>query len=133
MFRFTIRDMLWLMVVVGLGVTLVVEHRRATLATMAWHYWEQEAQPKVETRLLETTSVCCHLIPLRQLAQHLSDVHDIPIALETDVDGDIQITCNEPKTTLRDGLTMLLSAHKLAFRVENEAVVIHNDARSSQP
>jgi hypothetical protein len=38
MFRFTIRDVLWLTVRVGLGVALAIEHRRATLATMAWHY-----------------------------------------------------------------------------------------------
>jgi len=35
MFRFTIRDILWLMVVVGLGVALAIEHRRFAAASAA--------------------------------------------------------------------------------------------------
>jgi hypothetical protein len=35
MFRYTIRDVLWLMVVVGLGVALGIEHRRFTATNAA--------------------------------------------------------------------------------------------------
>jgi len=35
MFRFTIRDVLWLTVVVALGVALWIEHRRFTAARLA--------------------------------------------------------------------------------------------------
>jgi len=36
MFRFTIRDVLWLTVVVALGVGWMVEHRRAAAREAAW-------------------------------------------------------------------------------------------------
>jgi hypothetical protein len=42
MFRFTIRDVLWLTVVVALGVALWLEHRRLLVAQFALH--EQQAE-----------------------------------------------------------------------------------------
>jgi len=42
MFRFTIRDVLWLTVVVALSVALVIEHRRFTGANSALHTEQAE-------------------------------------------------------------------------------------------
>jgi hypothetical protein len=43
MFRFTIRDVLWLTVVVALGVGWGVEHRRAAARDAAWEKCFQSA------------------------------------------------------------------------------------------
>jgi hypothetical protein len=122
MFRFTIRDLLWLMVVVGLGVALAIEHRRATLAEMAWHYWESQRNPQLE--LKKTTHISCSSMPLSHMADYLAQMHAIPIALDENVDGEIPITCKVTNEPLKTGLEKMLSPHNLDFRIDNGAIVI---------
>jgi hypothetical protein len=122
MLRFTIRDVLWLMVVVGLGVALAIEHRRATLAEMAWHYWESQRNPQLE--LTKTTHIECSEMPLGHIADYLSRMHAIPIVLDPEVNGEIQITCKATNEALNTGLAKMLSPHDLGFRIDNGAIVI---------
>jgi hypothetical protein len=60
MFRFTIRDVLWLMVVVGLSLALWAEHRhagelRTQLKSAWWHYgpgFRSGGSPEVDWSVL---------------------------------------------------------------------------------
>jgi hypothetical protein len=124
MFRFTIRDVLWLTVVAGLSVALAMEHRKATLAEMAWHYWEEKAQPKPERELNNFTHISCTSMPLKDVAEFLSQIHVTPIVLEPEVNGEIPITCNVANGRLRIGLKTMLAPHNLDFRIDNGAIVI---------
>jgi hypothetical protein len=124
MFRFTIRDVLWLTVVVGLAVTLALENRRATLNEMAWHYWEEKSQPKPERELNYFTHISCTSMPLKDMADYLSQMHVTPIVLDPEVNGEIPITCKVANESLRTGLETMLSPHNLDFRIDNGAIVI---------
>ena len=124
MYRFTIRDVLWLTVVVGLAVSLVIEHRRATLNEMAWHYWEEKAQPKPERELKNHTFISCTSMPLSDMAEYLSQMHTTPIVLGQEVNGDTPITCKVTGEPLKSGLEKMLSPHNLDFRIDNGAIVI---------
>jgi hypothetical protein len=133
MLRFTICDLLWLMVVVGLAITLAFEHRKATLAEMAWHYWEDKAQPKPNVELNKTTHISCTIAPLSHMADYLSQMHATPIVLAPEVDGEIQITCNVTNQPLRVGLEKMLSPHNLDYRIDNGAIVIQQRQEANSP
>ena len=55
MFRFTIRDVLWLMAVVGLGVAWGIEHRQLVVVRGAL-YTEQAERRIADLRALELQS-----------------------------------------------------------------------------
>ena len=124
MFRFTIRDVLWLTMVVGLAVTLAIEHRRASLNEMAWRYWEEKAQPKPERELKNHTYISCTSMPLHDMAEYLSQMHATPIVLDPEVNGEIPITCKVANEPLRIGLETMLAPHNLDFRIDKGAIVI---------
>ena len=49
MFRFTIRDVSWLMVVAGLSVALWIQHRKTAAASLQRKNWEQSARSVAHT------------------------------------------------------------------------------------
>ena len=53
MFRFTIRDVLWLTVVVALAVGWGVQHRRAAAREAAWETCFQSALERLSSRVQE--------------------------------------------------------------------------------
>ncbi len=122
MLRFTIRDVLWLTLVVALGVALAIEHRKATLAEMAWHYWESQRNPDLE--LNKTTAIVCSSAPLRDMADHISNMHMVPVVLDPEVNGDIPIACRVSNESLRAGLDKMLAPHDLRYRIKEGAIVI---------
>ncbi len=121
MLRFTIRDVLWLMVVVGMALGWWAEHQQTTLARLAWR---QRSRINVAEALAQTTTVDFVETPLLDVAEYFSSIHGIPVVLAAGVDGTKPITCKMGNVVLRDALKKVLSVHSLSFREKEGGLFI---------
>jgi len=122
MIRFTIRDVLWLMVVVGLSVALWIEHRQAIDLRIALR--EEQARNDAIAELNKRTMLYCIEMPLKDIAVYFSRLHNVPVVLALQVDRNTSITCNYANVSLRVALEGILTPHDLDFRVKDGSIVI---------
>src|SRR5262245_12806865 len=97
MIRFTIRDVLWLTVVVGMGVMLVIQHQKA-----------DAARKRVATELQRNTNIDFVQMPLSDAAVYLSMMHRVPVFFSDEVNEDVPVTAKFTNTPLRDALEGIL-------------------------
>src|SRR5436190_22276132 len=116
MFRFTVRDVLWLMVVVGLAVSLWIEHRQTTDMRIAWR--EEHERNDAIAELNKRTMIYCISMPLKDMAVYLSRLHNVPVVLASSVDRNTPITSNYTNVSLRVALEGMLTPLDLDFRVK---------------
>jgi hypothetical protein len=122
MFRFTIRDLLWLMVVAGLGVGWWMEHRQAIDLRVGLR--EEKARNDAVGELNKRTMIYCSSMPLKDVALYLSRLHNIPVTLASSVNRNTMITCNFTNVSLRVALQGILTEHGLDFRVQDGGILI---------
>ena len=122
MFRFTIRDVLWLTVMVGLSVGLWIEHRKYAEAVYALK--DEQSRNTVIAELNKATAIECSQMPLGEMVKYFSHMHAVPVLLAPSVNGDTPITCNVKNVSLREGLQRMLHPHKLDFRVKDGAILV---------
>ena len=130
MFRFTIRDFLWLMVVVGLGVALLIQREQTYLMRSAWQY---ELSRNLAAELKRNTSIDLVEMPLKDVARYLSETHGYECVLSADVDGSIPLTGKFPSMPLGSVLTRLLAPHHLAIRATDSQIIIENSKSRGDP
>ncbi len=121
MFRFSIRDVLWLTVVVGLSVALYVEHQQMSRARLAW---ERQLRENAVAVLNATTSVDFVQTPLVTVAEYLSSHTGLRVVMKKGVDGSTLVTGKINDTALNDGLQQMLSEHGLSFQTKAGAIFI---------
>ena len=122
--RFTIRDLLWLTVVVAAFCT----------GTQLDRYLEDyRADPReatIRAALDETTSVDFVEMPLKDVVKFFADKHNIPIILdigkleEASISADTPVTKTVRSIKLRSALNLLLRDLELAYVVENGVLMI---------
>jgi hypothetical protein len=121
-FRFTIRDLLWLMLVVGLSITLALQHQRA-----------MSARTRIRAALsrnLVPEVVDFVEMPIGEAALFLSVKQEVPIFVADDVDemdnvGGLKVVTGKFRNmTLRDALEKMLPPLGLDYQVENGWILI---------
>jgi hypothetical protein len=122
MFRFTIRDLLWLMVVVGLVVALIVTRQQAT--TLRSSLQSEIARNELISELNQPTHIDFVALPLGDVAAYLSAMHKIPFALDANVNSNLPITSTFKSVPLRVALQGMLAPYDLDFRIKEGAVQI---------
>jgi hypothetical protein len=130
MFRFTIRDVLWLMVVAGLGLALLIQREQTFLMRSAWEY---ELSRNLSAVLKRHTSMDLVEMPLRDVARYISETHGYECVLSKDVDDSIPLTGKYPSMPLGSLLTELLAPHNLAVRATDSQIIIENVKSKSRP
>ena len=113
MIRFSIRDVLWLTVVVGLGIALAIQHQRASVA-----------RQQTSEKLNRLTTVAVVEMPLRDAALYISSMNEIPVLLSDQIDGDRPVTANIKNVPLKTALDGLLPTLGLDYRVKEGWIVI---------
>jgi hypothetical protein len=124
MFRFTLRDLLWLTVVVALGIAWWLQSLR----------WEQErrrlaAELKNAKVLSDMTNIEFIETPLERVVAYLSDVHGAPISLDlatlkqVGLDEKSPVTANVKGASLRAALKIML-ADKAEFVATEDGLLI---------
>jgi len=113
MFRFTIRDVLWLTVVVGLAVALAIQHQQASAA-----------RQRVIAELQKPTTIDVIQMPLTDTMIYLSMMHRIPVVLADEVDQDLPVTAKHSGVPLRTALETTLPPLNLEFRIKDGCILI---------
>ena len=124
MFRFTIRDLLWLMVVVaafctGTQIDRYLEHYRA-----------DPHEASIRAALNQRSDFDFVEVPLKDVVLYFADKHNIPIDLslkkleEASVSADTPVTKSVRGITLRSALNLLLRDLELAYVVENGVLTV---------
>lgn len=132
MFRFTIRDLLWLTVAVAAFCT----------GTQFDRYWEQPgADPReasIRAALDTKTDIKFIETPFRSVIDDLKQRHDIEIQLDTRALDDAAIPRETPITrnikgvTLRSALNLLLDDLDLTYAVQNGVLMITTEAEAQK-
>jgi hypothetical protein len=97
MFRFTIRDVLWLTVVVALGITLMIQHRKSSAA-----------RKRLSIELNRPTAIDLVQMPLSDAAIAISINSGVPVLLADEVDGAMPVTASFKDLPLRSTLDTML-------------------------
>jgi hypothetical protein len=124
MFRFTIRDLLWLTVVVAAFCT------GTQLDRYLEHYRADPHEASIRAALNEKTTVDVVEQPLKDVVMYLSELHKIPIVLnakkleEASISPDTPVTKSVRGITLRSALNLVLRDLELAYVVENGVLTI---------
>src|SRR6476620_6730033 len=124
MFRFTIRDLLWLMVVVAAFCT------GTQLDRYLEHYRADPHEASVRAALNQTTSFDVVEMPLKDVVLYLTETHNIPIVLslkkleEASVSADTPVTKSLRGITLRSALRLILKDLELTYVVRDEVLQI---------
>ena len=130
MFRFTIRDVLWLMVVVGLACALGMQLRQAEFLRESWH---DERSRNLEFTLGTHPYFDVIEMPLKDVAQYFSDLHGFECRLADGVDGDTPISGNFPDKPWSVIFDEVLSPHGLDYRRDGIAIVIYKRSTMARP
>jgi hypothetical protein len=132
--RFTIRDLLWLMVVVAAFCTGTQLNRYLE------HYRADPREASIRAALKKTTTIDAVEMPLKDVVLYLSETHNIPIVLsmrkleEASISADTPVTKSLRGITLRSALKLMLNDLDLAYVVENGVLTIttKEEAQSTQ-
>jgi hypothetical protein len=112
--RFTIRDVLWLTVVMALGITLVIQHQRASAA-------RKRIAAALNRDLVETIDFV--EMPLSEAALYVSVKEGVPIFISDEIDGLKPVTGKFTRVPLQDALDAMLPP-ELEYEVENGWILI---------
>jgi hypothetical protein len=112
MFRFTIRDVLWLMVVVGLGVAIAIQHQKAS-----------NARKRVSAALNVPATVDFVEMPIDEAMLFISVKQGVPIFFEGNWEGRT-VTAKLTNLPLRDILEGILPPLDLDYQVEDGWILI---------
>jgi hypothetical protein len=125
--RFTIRDLLWLTVVVAVFFT----------GTQLGRYWEQHGadplEASIRAELAQKTKMEFLETPLKDAIEFLEAQHGIPIEInakkleEAGVSIDTPVTRTLDGMTLRSALNLLLDDLDLNYAVDNGVLMITTD------
>ena len=113
MFRFSIRDVLWLTVVVGLGIVLAIQHQKSTAA-----------RKRIVNELGQPTNFDLVKHPLRDSTLYISYLHRTRVLLADGVDGDILITAKFRGPSLKTALDTMLPPLDLDYEVKEGWILI---------
>ena len=122
--RFTIRDLLWLTVVVAAFCT------GTQLDRYLEHYRADPREASIRAALNQTTHFDFVETPLKDVVFYFADKHDIPILIrsqkleEASISQDTPVTKSVRSITLRSALKLLLNDLDLAYVVENGVLTI---------
>jgi hypothetical protein len=122
--RFTIRDLLWLTLVVAAFCTGTQLHRYLE------HYRADPREASIRAALNQTTSVIFTEKPFFRVIDDLQQRHDIEIELDLRaldaafIPTDVPITSNIKNVTLRSALNLLLDNLDLTYVVQNGVLMI---------
>ncbi|HEY2411822.1 MAG TPA: hypothetical protein VGI40_06255 [Pirellulaceae bacterium] len=122
--RFTIRDLMWLTVVVAAFCT------GTQLDRYLEHYRADPHEASIRAELNKTTYVDVVEMPLKDVVLYLQETHNIPIILslrkleEASISPDTPVTKSLRGITLRSALKLLLNDLDLAYVVENGVLTI---------
>jgi hypothetical protein len=113
MFRFTIRDVLWLTVVVAMGIMLAIQHQQASTA-----------RKRIIAELGQPTNFDFVQIPLRESALYISYLHRTPVLLADGVDGETPVTATFRGPPLKTALDGILPPLDLDYEVKEGWILI---------
>jgi len=122
MLRFTIRDVLWLTVVVAMALMWWAARREVIATRFALQ--EERSRNDVIAELNKTTNLDVVQMPLKDTLMYISELHAVPVVLSSRVNGNMAVTDKFRGIPLRAGLEKLLSPHDLDFRVQEGAIVV---------
>jgi hypothetical protein len=122
MFRFTIRDLLWLMLVVGMGITLVIQHQKASAA-----------RTKVRAALSRDLVQIIDFVemPIDEAVYFISCKQEVPIFLADEVDDMKWVTGKFTKMPLGTALKQMLLPLDLDYQVEDGWILVNRRSTSS--
>ena len=124
MFRFTIRDLLWLTVVVAAFCT------GTQLDRYLEHYRGDPHEASIRAALNEKANFDFVETPLKDVVMYFAEQHNIPIVLnaktleEASISPDTPVTKSVRGITLRSALNLVLRDLELAYVVENGVLTI---------
>jgi len=113
MVRFSIRDVLWLTVVAAMGITLAIQHQKASAA-----------RKRITVELGRPANFDFVQQPLRDSALFISYLHRTPVILADGVDGDIPITATFRGPPLKTALDTMLPPLNLDYEVKEGWILI---------
>jgi hypothetical protein len=99
------------------------------------------SEAKILEALKETTSCEFFETPLKDIAAYFSEVHGIPIFLDTARLADVQITSDTPNRdpitlkgiSLRSALRLILKEHGLTYMIKDEVLQITTKEEAEKP
>ena len=124
MFRCTIRDVLWLTVVVAAFCT------GTQLDRYLEHYRADPHEARIRAALNEKANFDFVETPLKDVVMYFAEQHNIPIVLnaktleEASISPDTPVTKSVRGITLRSALNLVLRDLELAYVVENGVLTI---------
>ena len=124
MFRFTIRDLLWLTVVVAAFCT------GTQLDRYLEHYRADPHEASIRAALNQRSDFDFVEVPLKDVVRYFGDKHNIPILIrsqkleEASISPDTPVTKSVRGITLRSALNLLLRDLELAYVVENGVLTV---------
>jgi type II secretory pathway component HofQ len=116
MFRFTIRDVLWLTVVVGLACAWGVERRESRKAI--------NAREQVNAELGQVITIDFVEMPLLDAMQFINVNHRVPVRFADDIDFSKIVTAKFTNVPLRAALDGMLKPLGLEYEVNNGWIMI---------
>jgi hypothetical protein len=132
--RFTIRDLMWLTVVVAAFCT------GTQLDRYLEHYRADPHEASVRAALNQTTSFDFVETPLKDVVTYFADKHGIPMMFsvreleEASISADTPVTKSVRSITLRSALNLLLNDLDLAYVAENGVLMVTTkEAAQSTP
>jgi hypothetical protein len=118
MFRFTIRDVLWLVVVVGLALSLMINRQQAS-----------NARQQVGNELNRLTDIDIVNMTLRDTALFISVQHGVPVLLTGGLEEDRLVTAKFKAVPLRTALAGMLSPLGLDYTIKEGWILIEPNPR----
>ncbi len=116
MFRFTIRDVLWLMVVVGLAAALTIQHQKASTA-------RKRVIAALNRDLVEAVDFV--EMPIDEAMLFISVKEGVPIFVKDNWNGRT-VTARFQKATLRDALEAMLPPLGMDYQIEDGWILVRN-------
>src|SRR5262245_58678713 len=113
MYRFTIRDVLWLMVVVALSILLAIQYQKTSAA-----------RARVSTALNGPATVDFVEMPLSEALLYISVKQGVPVFLSGDANESRPVTAKFTNIPLRDALEKMLPPLDLDYQVEDGWILI---------
>jgi FecR, C-terminal len=145
--QFTIRDLLWITIVVALGLSWWADNKRIEKAVMRIEQDRHELQADFQDRMTildegqkklrvslagerakaaleEPTTLTVRNMPLKDVAAYFSQAHKVNFAIHAGLPTDVPITGTVQGQKLRDALEILLPPSRLTYSADGDQIVI---------
>jgi hypothetical protein len=125
--QFTIRDMLWLTAVIALIVVWRTDRAINVKAIVTLtSALDEERGRNLKSDLNKFTDIDVVEMPLKDVAEYITQNHGYPCLLSSDVNGEIPLSGSfkGKGVRLRVALETLLAPHGLTFRTTDSDIVI---------